>query len=168
MKVYYPPSYRDLIHELPLTSCTNCASEDEKWKRGKNYNFISFSMLNTWQHWTSCSQMDCGLDFFRVYNICILKQQNPYLSVIIVCGYFSLIRSLTWLNDPSKSNSYHKTSLSMSFSCWHFHGIPLCPLHFTVYTIAWQRKFEPQWVFNINLCVKIWNTSHFLYMYTKK
>ena len=82
-----------------------------------------------------------------------LKQQNRYLSVIIVCGYFSFIRSFTCLNVPSKSNSYHNTSLSMSFGCWHLSGIPLCPLHFTVYTIAWQRKFEPQWVFNINLCI---------------
>ena len=82
-----------------------------------------------------------------------LKQQNRYLSVIIVCGYFSFIRSFTCLNFPSKSNSYHNTSLSMSFGCWHLSGIPLCPLHFTVYTIAWQRKFEPQWVFNTNLCI---------------
>ena len=82
-----------------------------------------------------------------------LKQQNRYLSVIIVCGYFSFIRSFTCLNFPSKSNSYHNTSLSTSFGCWHLSGTPLCPLHFTVYTIAWQRKFEPKWIFNINLCI---------------
>ena len=62
-----------------------------------------------------------------------LKQQNRYLSVIIVCGYFSFIRRFTCLNFPSKSHSYHNTSLSMSFGCWHLSGIPLCPLHFTVY-----------------------------------
>ena len=53
----------------------------------------------------------------------------------------------------SESNSYHKTSLSVSFGCWHLSGIPLSPLHFTVYTIAWQRKFEPQWVLNTDLCI---------------
>ena len=100
-----------------------------------------------------------------------LKQQNRYLFVIMVCGYFSSIRSFIRLNLPSKSNSYHNTGLSMSFGCWHLSGIPLCPLHFTVYTIAWQRKFEPQWVFNINLCIlsgKRWHASHFHYVYTKK
>ena len=86
-------------------------------------------------------------------NFFTLKQQNRYLSVIIVCGYFSFIRSFTCLNFPSKSNSYHNTSLSMSFGCWHLSGIPLCPLHCTVYTIAWQRKFEPKWIFNINFCI---------------
>ena len=70
-----------------------------------------------------------------------LKQQNRYLSVIIVCGYFSFIRSFTWLNFSWESNSYHKTSLSMIFDCWHLSWIPLFPLHFVVYTIAWQRKF---------------------------
>ena len=97
-----------------------------------------------------------NVETWHCFNVEIwrcLKQHNRYLSVIIVCGYFSLIRSLTWLNFLSKSNSYHKTSLSMSFDCWHLSGIPLCPLHFTVYTIARQRKFEPQWVFNINLCI---------------
>ena len=96
-------------------------------------------------------------DIVRVYNVYkdikILKQQNRYLWVIIVCGYFSVIRSFTWLNYPSESNSYNKTSLSVSFGCWHLSGIPLSPLHFTVYTIAWQRKFEPQWVFNTILCI---------------
>ena len=77
----------------------------------------------------------------RMRNVAmpLLKQQNWYLSVIIVCGYFSLIRSFTWLNFPWESNSYHKTSLSMTFGCWHLPGIPLFPLHFVVYTIAWQR-----------------------------
>ena len=65
-----------------------------------------------------------------------LKQQNRYLWVIIVWGYFSVIRSFTWLNCPSESNSYHKISLSVSFGCWHLSGIPLFPLHFTVYTIG--------------------------------
>ena len=54
-------------------------------------------------------------------------------SVIIVCEYFSFIRSFTWLNFSSQSNSYHKTSLSMSFGCLHLSGIPLSPLHFAVY-----------------------------------
>ena len=95
-------------------------------------------------------------DLIEQYGVTLsrmLKQQNRYLSVIIVSGYFSFIRSFTCPNFPSKSNSYHNTSLSMSFGCWHLSGIPLCPLHLTVYTIAWQRKFEPQWVFNINLCI---------------
>ena len=83
----------------------------------------------------------------------LLKQQNRYLWVILVCGYFSVIRSFTWLNHPSESNSYHKTSLSVRFGCWYLSGIPLFPLHFSVYTIAWQRKFEPQWVLNTNLCI---------------
>ena len=103
------------------------------------------------------TKRDFYSDVYTIYEISkivyVLKQQNRYLSVIIVCGYFSLTRSLTWLNFLSKSNSYHKTSLSMSFGCWHLSGIPLCPLYFTVYTIAWQRKFERQWVFNINLCI---------------
>ena len=63
----------------------------------------------------------------------VLKQQNRYLWVIIVRGYFSVIRSFTWLNYPSESISYHKTSLSVRFDCWHLSGIPLFPLHFTVY-----------------------------------
>ena len=82
-----------------------------------------------------------------------LKQQNLYLCVIIVCGYFSFIRSFTWINLPSESNSYHKTSLSMSFGCWHLFGKPPFPLHFTVNTIVWQRKFEPKWVLHTNLCI---------------
>ena len=105
---------------------------------------------SVWIHLHFCKQAFSRL---RHFTDCSLKQQNRYLSVIIVCGYFSFIRSFTWLNFLSKSNSNHKTSLSMSFGCWHLSGIPLCPLHFTVYTIAWQRKFEPQWVFNINLCI---------------
>ena len=71
------------------------------------------------------------LQYTRIRN---LKQQNRCLSVITVCRYFSilLVRSFTCLYFPSKSNSYHNTSLSMSFGCWHLSGIPLCPLHFTV------------------------------------
>ena len=46
-----------------------------------------------------------------------LRQQNRYLSIIIVCEYFSFIWSFTWLNFSSESNSYHKRSLSMSFGC---------------------------------------------------
>ena len=91
---------------------------------------------------------------FRNVHFCFhLKQQNRYLWVIIVCGYFSVIRSFTWPNYPSDSYSYHKTSLSVSFGCWHLSGILLSPLHFTVYTVAWQRQFESQWVFNTNLCI---------------
>ena len=57
-----------------------------------------------------------ALNFQKSYSFfVILKQQNRYLSIIIVCGYFSFIRSFSWLNFPSKSNLYHKTSLSMSF-----------------------------------------------------
>ena len=82
---------------------------------------------------------------------CCLKQQNQYLSVIIVCGYLSFIRSFTWLNLAWESNSYHKTSLSMTFGSWHLSGVPLFSLHFVVYTIAWQRKFETKWVLNTHL-----------------
>ena len=32
----------------------------------------------------------------------------------LVCQYFSFTRSFTWLNFPPESNSYHKTSLSLS------------------------------------------------------
>ena len=94
--------------------------------------------ISVWAIWRD-ARMEPELSLFHSG----LKQQNRYLSVIIVCGYFSFIRSFTWLNYPSESNSYHKTSLSVSFGCWHLSGIPLCPLHFTVCTIAWQRKFEP-------------------------
>ena len=94
-----------------------------------------------------------GAKTFHWYHDVTLKQQNRYLWVIIVCGYFSVIRSFTWPNYPSESNSYHKTSLSVSFGCRNLSGIPLSPLHFTVYTIAWQRKFEPQWVLNTILCI---------------
>ena len=45
---------------------------------------------------------------------------------------FLFMGSFTWLNFSSESNSYHKTSLSMSFGCWHFSGIPFfcCILQF--------------------------------------
>ena len=90
-----------------------------------------------------------------------LKQENRYLWVIIVCRYFSVIRSFTRLNYPSESNSYHKTSLSVSFGCWHLSGTSLFPLHFTVYTIAWQRKFEPLWVLNTYSCIlSVWKVKH--------
>ena len=61
--------------------------------------------------------------------------------------------------------SCHKTSLSVSFGWWHLSGIPLFLLHFTVNTIAWQRKFEQQWVLmkfmsaNANKLVYQSNTS---------
>ena len=131
-----------------------------KWKLSRHYTCIAEISLNVTLKPQKISKvprlarkvtyyMTSGVQCFLINN---LKQQNRYLSIIIVYGYFSFIRSFTWLNFLSKSNSYHKTSLFMSFGCWHLSGIPLCPLHFTVYTIAWQRKFEPQWVFNINLC----------------
>ena len=79
----------------------------------------------------------------QITGLYILKQQNRHHSVIIshVCEYFSFIRSFTWLNFQSESNSYHKTSLSMSFGCWYLSRIRLFPLNFAVYEIAWQRKF---------------------------
>ena len=61
-----------------------------------------------------------------------LKQQNCYLFVIIVSEYFSFIRSFTWLNFPSQSNSYHKTSLFMIFAvgiCPEYHFVR-CILQF--------------------------------------
>ena len=70
----------------------------------------------------------------KSHNCFPLKQQNRYLSVIIVCEYFSFIRSFTWLNFPSQSNSYHKTSLSKSFGCWpkyHF-SVAFCSLYNSV------------------------------------
>ena len=49
---------------------------------------------------------------------------------------FHFYKKLHMSKLSSKSNLYHNTSLSMSFGCWHLSGISLCPLHFTVYTIA--------------------------------
>ena len=71
-----------------------------------------------------------------------LKQQNHYLCVIIVCGYFSFIKSFAWLNFPSESNSYHKTSLSMSFGYWYLSGIPLFAV--TFYSL-YKRVTEEIW-----------------------
>ena len=65
--------------------------------------------------WTSFLEELKSLSLQYMY----LKQQNRYLWVIIECGYFTVIRSFIWLNYPSESNSYHKTSLSVSFGCWH-------------------------------------------------
>ena len=99
-------------------------------------------------------------------------QQNRYLSVILVCGYFSFIRSFTWLNFPRESKSYHKTSLSMIYGCCQLSGIQLFPLHFAVSTIAWQRKFATRWVYTISvvkgeipatLIMCILRNSHIIY-----
>ena len=121
---YYTVSYTIPIHLCPIS--------------------VPFHWINVCPNWI--------IAHTKIFEF-LLKQQNRYLSVIIVCWYFSFIRSFICLNFPSKSNSYHNTNLSISFGCWHLSGIPLCPLHFTVYTIAWQRKFELQWVFYIDLCI---------------
>ena len=71
------------------------------------------------------------------------QQRNLYLFVILICEYFSIIKRITWLNFPSESNSYYKTSVPMRFGCWHLSGKLLFPLLFAAYTIAWQRKLEP-------------------------
>ena len=46
----------------------------------------------------------------------MLKQQNRYLSVIFVCGYFSFIGSFTWLNFPPELEIKDTTESNTSAS----------------------------------------------------
>ena len=66
-----------------------------------------------------------SLTFMIVLTKYLASEESIILNIVIVCEDFSFIRSFTWLNFPSQSNSYHTTSLSMSFGCWHLFGIPL-------------------------------------------
>ena len=86
---------------------------------------------------------------------CLLHKAAESVSFCNHCMWihFSFVRYFKWLNYPPESNSYHKTSLSMIFGCWHLSGILLCPLHFVVYTIAWQRNFATKWVLNTKLYI---------------
>ena len=91
-------------------------------------------------------QEKCSIWFINISVMICYRFQTNY---IIRGAKFKVkaTESVSFLNYcmwiflfyPWESNSYHKTSISMIFGCWHLFRLPLFQLHFAVHSIAWQE-----------------------------